>query len=156
MISFPLYASTISETVQNRLEAACSFLKNADFSALPDDTLSINGEIMYAMIQSFDIQEPLCVPFETHKKYIDIQFVLDGTLELEVTNRSRLTPCSDYDIQNDVIFYKENIGSKIVLHKGDMAVLFPCDGHRMFCSPLPNEIHHIRKCVVKVSVEDNA
>ncbi|MBR0417701.1 MAG: YhcH/YjgK/YiaL family protein [Erysipelotrichaceae bacterium] len=145
----------ISEDLQKRIKLALDFIENTDLESEDDGTYEINGKHVYAMLQSFDVKEKIDVPFETHKKYLDIQYVIKGVLKLHITDRTGLTPTSGYDPLNDVIFYQESPSyTTLRLYPGELAILFPDDGHRMICDPNKGDITKIRKCVVKVEVED--
>ncbi len=141
----------LSPGLRSRLDKAFSFLASNDFSSMPDGTYPIDGDSVYAMIQSFHVTDPIDVEFETHRKYLDVQYVLSGVLEIKVAERCVLTPCTEYDPVNDVIFYRRmEDASHLRLYPGEYAVLFPTDAHRMVCFPKEGQTAEIRKVVVKV------
>ncbi len=147
--------SSVTPKVQKRLEAAINFLKEADFSSLEDETYTIDENNVYAMVQSFCVEDEINVPFETHEKYIDVQYVISGRLDICIAPKDKLTVCSSYDEENDVIFYESYDDESIIkIQPGSYAVLFPSDGHRMVCKSNGIEPVKIRKCVVKVSQAD--
>ena len=89
--------------------------------------------------------------FESHKKYIDIQFVLDGEEQIEVENISNLEVYKRYDPEIDLIKYKhKDFVSKIILKNGEGIVLFPEDGHMP--SVKVNETSKVLKVVIKLEV----
>lgn len=90
--------------------------------------------------------------FESHKKYIDIQFIVAGEEIIEVENIDNLTLEHAYDEENDFMEYKNQLAvSKLVLRAGDGMILFPEDGHKP-CIQLENPAKVI-KIVVKLAVE---
>ena len=134
----------ISPAVAERLEKATQYLAKTDFSALEDGAYEIDGKTIYVLLQSFHVEEGIDAAFETHRAYIDVQYVIDGRLDLCVTPANQL---------QDVIFYKRDAAETILrLTPGNMAILFPQDAHRMVCAPSPKEPTYIRKCVVKVRI----
>ena len=137
----------------DRLNQAVRYLEEHDLSALEDGTYVIDGEDIYMMLQSFRVEAPIDAAYETHRKYIDIQYVLEGELELLIGNRSRFIPAGEYSTEQDVQFYepREN-DAHVILQEGEMAILFPEDAHKMICFPKTGETVRIRKAVVKVRV----
>ena len=89
--------------------------------------------------------------FESHKEYIDVQFILDGEEIIEVSNTDDLIENFSYDKNMDLIKYNDTKNSSIIkLQKGDIAIFYPNDGH-MPCIELKESIKVV-KTVVKVRV----
>lgn len=89
--------------------------------------------------------------FESHRKYIDVQFILDGEEIIEVSDIKNLDVTFPYDENMDIIKYNDNVNASIVkLQKGDVAIFFQEDGH-MPCIKL-NKPGKVVKTVVKVAV----
>ncbi len=89
--------------------------------------------------------------FESHKRYIDVQFILEGEEIIEVSHIHDLDVDHAYDEQNDLIRYRDaNRASSLKLKKGDVAVFFPEDAHM----PCLENSHSVKvvKTVVKVKV----
>lgn len=90
--------------------------------------------------------------FESHRKFIDVQVVIEGEEWMEVADISRATVRRPYNEERDFIVY-ENSRANGVLHviAGQAAVFFPQDVH------LPGLCGNdgptlVRKTVVKVPV----
>ena len=66
--------------------------------------------------------------FESHKRYIDIQYIVEGEEDMEVADIDTLTLTDEYDEQDDYMLY-EGRGALLHFKKGDFAVYFPEDGH---------------------------
>ncbi len=89
--------------------------------------------------------------FESHKKYIDIQFILEGEEIIEVVDTSHLLAQFNYEESLDLIKYENtDNASSVRLQKGDVAIFYPKDGH-MPCIAASESIKVI-KTVVKVQV----
>lgn len=154
MIHTPLYQLDKNHLDQ-RFIKAFAFLSDPELANYEDGTYPIDGTNAYAMIQSFDVPDtnPIDVEFETHREYIDIQYVITGTLEIGITHSDNLTPNTEYNPKDDVIFYERYAPYTLIkLAPGEFAVLYPEDAHRMICIPAEGTHTHIRKCVVKVHV----
>ena len=86
---------------------------------------------------------------ETHRKYIDIQYVLEGEEYVYIADTETLDVNTPYT--DDIIFY--NVPQKytrIKLKTGDYVVLYPQDAHCP-CVACENP-SKVKKVVVKVSV----
>ena len=89
--------------------------------------------------------------FESHKSYIDVQFILDGEETIEVANNQTLQITSQYNEDMDLIKYDDTkSASSLKLQKGDIAIFFPEDAH-MPCLQT-NKSEKVVKTVVKVAV----
>lgn len=90
--------------------------------------------------------------FESHRKYIDVQVVLEGEEVIELEDISRLTVSQPYLEERDVIKYADTpAASRLVLRAGDAAILYPVDGH-LPSLQLGDSRVLVRKTVVKVPV----
>ena len=68
--------------------------------------------------------------YESHLKYIDIHFIIDGYETLEVEDVSRLDIEIPYNEQKDSTIYNNRTkGSILNLKKFDIAIFYPEDGH---------------------------
>lgn len=89
--------------------------------------------------------------FESHRQYIDVQFILEGEEIIEVTNINNLEVDFEYNNEMDLLKYKSTSNSSIIkLKKGDIAIFYPEDAH-MPCVKLDKSIKVV-KTVVKVAV----
>ncbi|MCC6415545.1 MAG: YhcH/YjgK/YiaL family protein, partial [Opitutaceae bacterium] len=90
--------------------------------------------------------------YESHRRYIDIQVVLEGEELMEVADIGRLTVKEPFVEERDVIMYGDFGGASVLrFQPGDAAVYRPEDGH------MPNlrvgaEGALVRKVVMKVPV----
>ena len=90
--------------------------------------------------------------FESHRKYIDVQVIVEGREAMEVAEIGRLTVAEPYFEPRDFIKYADTSStSSLRILAGDVAVFFPLDGH-MPCLQLDRPIL-VRKTVVKVPVD---
>ena len=90
--------------------------------------------------------------FEAHKKYIDVQVLLEGEECIEVSLERDLATLESYDAQREVMFLKapEHVAS-LPMRPGWFAILYPHDIHRPGCH-LGGK-RNVRKIVMKVAVE---
>ncbi|HVU23160.1 MAG TPA: YhcH/YjgK/YiaL family protein [Opitutus sp.] len=91
--------------------------------------------------------------FESHRRYIDVQVVIDGEEWMEIIDVTRAIVRRPYQDERDFIVY-ENGAAGAVLHVtgGQAAVFFPADVHLPgLCGADGPAL--VRKTVVKVPVE---
>jgi biofilm protein TabA len=89
--------------------------------------------------------------FESHKQYIDVQFILEGEEIIEVINTNELEVNFPFDEEMDLTKYNDTTNaSSVKLKKGDVAVFFPEDAH-MPCLKLKDKLKVV-KTVVKVAI----
>lgn len=136
------------------VQKALEYLRSHDFTKLEDGRYPIDGDKCVANLQRYTtrvLEE--CRP-ETHKKYVDIQYVVEGeeymgwcpfSPDLKVT--------APYDAEKDITFYEELVpDSNIVLTPGRFAVIYPEDVHRPQ-GAVEGEPGPVTKVVVKISVD---
>lgn len=89
--------------------------------------------------------------FESHRQYIDIQFILDGKERIDVYPAELLEIDEEYNAEMDLIKYIDHKNvSSLYLRRGDVAIFFPEDAH-MPCLRA-EESTLVYKTVVKVPV----
>ncbi len=85
--------------------------------------------------------------FETHKKYIDIQYVYDGTEVIGYADIDTLKVTKEYDAEGDYALH-EGEGVFFTLKPGDFAVFAPMDAHMPGCGDGKS-----KKVIIKVPVK---
>ena len=132
-----------------RVYTALEILKNTDFLKMYLGRYELDGDNIFYMVQSYDT-DPEKTISEAHKKYIDIQFMVDGEELIGVAPMC----CDKKEVEakpeNDVWFYDCKT-EPITLIKNSFMVLYPNDLH---CPGVAtnNKAMTCRKVVVKVRV----
>lgn len=138
--------------LSDKFKKAFTFLWETDLSALPVGNIAIDGEDVYANVQSYTTMAAEECPFESHRAYFDLQYVAEGEECFGYTPVEMLVPSMDYDAERDLIFYNEPEESgAVILKKGDFAIVPPEDGHapRRMTAAGPCKV---KKIVVKIKV----
>ena len=135
--------------LSEKFKKAFTFLRDTDLAALPVGNVPIDGNEVYANVQSYSTMDAADCPFESHKEYFDVQYVVEGEECFGYEPVENLIPSVEYDAEKDLIFYQEpaDFGS-VILKAGDFAIVPPEDGHaprRMTA----NGSCHVKKIVVK-------
>jgi YhcH/YjgK/YiaL family protein len=134
------------------LQKAFDFLRSPGLQALPDGRVEIDGDRVFALVQRFETKWAATPKFECHQKYIDIQFVLSGEEIIGWASVERMEITVAYDAGKDISFGTVAKGqwTPVHLQAGQMAVLYPEDGHAPKMA-LRNP-SAVMKIVVKVGV----
>lgn len=94
--------------------------------------------------------------YESHRAFIDVQAVIEGEEGIDVADIARLRVTEPYSPEKDLIRYGSfEFGSWLRVGSGDIAILFPPDGH-MPCLHPGKEPVLVRKIVMKVPVPPQA
>ena len=136
---------------ERKFKVAFEFLKRKDLADLPVGWIEL-GEGVRASIQRYTSFKWDENRFETHEKYFDVQYVIEGMETCGVCDRSSCKVIAvPYNESNDVTFYDEPEHYSIVfLNAGDFIVLAPEDAHKPRCAA--EKQIPIKKIVVKVPV----
>lgn len=90
--------------------------------------------------------------FECHRKYLDLQVVLDGQEVVEVADLAALTPQVPYDQGRDAAFLAGEATLSATAQAGWFYLLTPQDGHRACLhTHRPNAY---KKAVVKIPIRE--
>jgi YhcH/YjgK/YiaL family protein len=117
----------------------------------PDGRHAIEGEKLFALVQSYTTAPAAEKRFETHRKYIDIQYIVSGEEALLHAPAEGLEVSVPYDAEKEAMFYRDPaISSATALRAGEFTIYFPNDAHKGACA-----LHApvaVRKIVLKVAV----
>jgi len=113
------------------LKKAFDFLRSPGLQALPDGRVEIDGDRVFALVQRFETKWAATPKFECHQKYIDIQFILSGEEIIGWAPLERMEITVAYEADKDISFGTVAKGqwTPVHLQAGQMAVLYPEDGH---------------------------
>lgn len=127
---------------------AFAFLRSADLQALAPGRHAIQGEQLFAIVEACAGRTRAEAKLECHRRYIDIQLVLQGIDEMGWKPVAAcLDPATDYDAGRDIRFFNDAPAGWIAVPAGAFCIFFPEDAH----APLVSS-GAIRKAVVKVAV----
>ena len=134
------------ETAQAEAAEPGLFITSAPSGA----TVEIDGKDVYAMHQIYTTKSDEGRLYENHKEYVDVQYVLEGTEIIRVTDAGGLSVTNEYNSENDVALFALADGTDVKLGPGDFVVLFPHDAHvPQLMSGSPDDV---KKIVIKVRV----
>jgi YhcH/YjgK/YiaL family protein len=126
------------------------YLLNTDFNNLADGRHEIEGDKLFALMQTYDTKSESELRYEAHKKYIDIQFMISGNESFFHADTSYCDIIEMYSDETDVAFYKADGILYQVLEK-QFYILFPQDAHKP-CMHYNNKVQSVKKVVLKVLI----
>ena len=140
------YHSVIKKVLQ--------YLKETDFKQMTDGDYKFEEDGIIVKLQRYETRSPMLCKPETHNKYIDIQFIVEGA---ECVGWCPLSPdlkiSEPYDSEKDVTFYEKLIPeSSVILSDRHFAVLYPDDVHRP-CGYVDELPAKVTKVVVKIPLK---
>jgi biofilm protein TabA len=117
-----------------------------------DGRMDIDGDRLYASVASYETGSREERRFEAHRKYIDVQVLLEGEECIDVSLEKDLSTLEAYDEKKDVMFLKppQHVAS-LPMRPGWFGVFYPHDIHRPGCHL--REKRRVQKIVMKVAVE---
>ena len=133
-----------------KIQTALNFLHRDDLADLPEGWIELDNGVR-ASVQHYTTMAAETLDFETHEKFFDVQYLIEGVELIGVVGREGLVEKTPYDSTNDVTFYEEPVLSgAVLLRAGDYVILAPEDAHKPRC--LAGEAMPVKKIVLKVPV----
>ena len=132
-----------------RIDRAFEYLHQTNLTALEPGDYEIDGESIYARVLAYTTRLPGNCEWEAHRRYIDLQVMVEGAERIAYTPLSSMTP-GEYDEAKDFL-HLSGTGDPVTLSSGSFMLLWPTDGHMPGLAadqPAP-----IKKVVVKIVVD---
>ena len=134
-----------------KFRTAFEFLKREDLVSLPEGWIDL-GSGVRAGIQHYNSFKREDNKFESHDRFFDIQYVIEGEEYCDVCERSLCDMiASPYDESGDyTLYYDPPYYSSVLLTPGSFVVLGPEDVHKPRC--MVSVSTPVRKVVIKIPV----
>lgn len=130
-------------------ETAFNWMKNQDLKSLAVGKYPIDGENVFASVTEI-IDKPFeDTKWESHKKYIDLQYVISGEEKIGIAPTTNAKVTNDYNPAKDVANYEINEADFVIANHKVFYLFFPEDAHR------PNikvNEEKVKKLVIKIKV----
>ena len=132
-----------------RFKQAFDYISRIDIHAIPIGRHEVDGDSMYALVQGYNTKWKEEGKWEAHRRYIDLQYVVQGAEGMGYANIHHLQQ-GEYISEKDFLpLFGE--GDQIPLRSGFFVLLFPEDAHMP--SMALGESKPARKIVLKIAVE---
>lgn len=126
---------------------AFDFLIQADVEEMADGRVDLDGDRMYANVMSVEGVGRDAARMETHRRYIDIQYVIKGCDVMGWRSAAEPLQGMGYDAAKDIEFHRAAPTFWFEVPAGHFAVFMPEDAHASLAGT-----GAVRKVVVKVLV----
>jgi YhcH/YjgK/YiaL family protein len=136
-------------TLHPQFKRAFDYVNEIDIKAIPVGRHEIDAEAMYALVQKYDTKLKEEGKWEAHRRYIDLQYVVEGAEGIGYANIHHLKQ-DEYDSVKDFLPLQGE-GDLVTVRSGSFVLLFPEDAHMpgmAIGTPAP-----VKKIVLKISVE---
>ena len=127
MIIDALAESQLIYPLHPSFEQAFTFLRSTDLESLPIGRINIDGDAIYALVQEYHTKPVDQGNWESHKRFIDIQYIVSGVELINFGTISQMQ-LGNYDMERDFQSMTGD-GQLIELSAGSFMVFFPQDAH---------------------------
>ena len=135
--------------INERIAKGFDFLRTTDLDSLPSGKHDIEGDTIFALVQEYQTKPLNECKLESHKKYIDIQYVIRGEEMMGVTTQNN-QKIIEVNEEKDYTFYEGNT-SLVLVSKGMFTIFFPDDLHQPCVQT--ESAAEVKKVVIKVMIE---
>jgi YhcH/YjgK/YiaL family protein len=123
-------------------------IRHTDFFAMAPGRYNLLGEDLIAIVELVPGKTREVARLEAHRRYIDIQWVLDGVDEMGWKPLADcFNPVSEHSVEKDIRFFNDAPASWIAVPPDHFCVFFPEDAH----APLVSA-GMVRKVIFKIAV----
>lgn len=129
---------------------AFQYLQETDFSKVEKGRYEIDGTAIIAIVNEYDTIPTTGEQMESHKKYIDIQYIVRGEELIGHDFLQEQIPSKPYSEEEDFMLFAEAPVFFSKLQQGMFAIFFPTDLHMPNIKV--NEPVSVKKVVMKVSI----
>ena len=139
------------QALSPRFEKALAFLRQVN-DQTPVGRCEIAGEDIFAFVQQHSTKPVAERQYESHRKYIDVQYIQRGREIMYWAPLPLLTNVTmPFDVEKDAALYGLiPQGVPVQVRAGQFTIFFPADGHIPSCAW--GEPAEVLKVVVKVRV----
>lgn len=136
--------------IDKRLADAVHYITTLEKNKLEIGTYKVNDNFYYSVQEYYTKPQSECL-LESHKKYVDIQWIVEGVEAIEMVDISRLQVEKIYSKDKDIMYWKviPNM-MRVVLKEETYIVLYPDNAH-MGCISIENPVR-VKKIVGKVKI----
>lgn len=147
MILDKIQNANLYKGVHTGISKALEYLENTKLSDLAPGRYDFEDDTFYVMVFEYETKNAEGNLLESHIKYIDVHYVVEGIEQIGVTTLVSQKPTKIYDTVNDYALFKEQY-DLIKLKKGMFAIFFPDDLHMPGIES--STVSKVKKIVVKV------
>lgn len=141
------------KSIHPGIEKALTYIENTNFNTLPLGKHDIDGDAVFVILKEYQTKHIENDNFlESHRKHIDVQYVVEGVEQMGVTTLSNQRPEKEYDVVEDYMLFDEPYDI-ITVNKGRFAIFFPDDMHMPDITT--DQPSYVKKAVIKVKIQNS-
>ena len=103
---------------------AFEFLAGADLKKMPLGKQELEGKHLFVALDEYTTKDKQDTKYESHRKYIDIQYIIHGDESMGWKNREGLVNSTEYDEEKDLEFFEGKHDSVVRVPPGSYTVRF--------------------------------
>ena len=127
-------------------QALTNFIEG-NLANLPNGKYTLIENKLIAIISTYNTLQEDNAVWESHKKFIDVQYMIHGSELFGCTGIKNLAISKKYSSENDCLFYKGD-GPLFVLNEGMFVVFYPNNAHKPGIQI--NESKTVKKLILKI------
>jgi len=135
--------------LNERIKKAFDYIRNTDLKNIEPGRYEIDGENIFALISEYKTKSEKEGKLEAHKKYLDVQYVIEGEELMGYAPLGDQKILEPYKEENDIVFFKGE-KSFIKVSSGMLAIFFPEDVHMPGINT--EKISDVKKLIIKVRI----
>ena len=128
-------------------DKAFAYLKTTDLKTLANGRHVIDGENVYGIVTQAPTKDYDKTAFESHRKYIDLQYVITGEEKMAKAPVTSVTVSKPYEAAADIAYYSGE-GKIYTVPAASFMLFFPTEAHRPNITPGGNKV--VKKIVIKI------
>ena len=147
MITDNLKNAKIYYAIHPYFEKAFEYLQNTNFQKLSDGRHNIEGDKIFALISRYETVSTEEKKWESHRKYIDIQYLAEGNEKIGFSEHSLLKEETEFSEKDDYQLFSGS-GDFFTLNKDKFVIFFPGEPHKPGC--IFENSEKVLKIVIKI------
>jgi len=141
--------ASIYYRVHANFKRAFDYINRIDTVTIPSGRYEIDGVDMYALVQEYNTKLKEQGSWEAHRRYIDLQYVVQGVEGIGYANIHHLQQ-GEYEAGKDFLPLQGE-GNLVTVHSGSFVLLFPEDAHMPGMAVGTST--PVKKVVIKIAFE---
>ena len=141
----------IYENTHPLFKEAFKWLKENATPDIADGRIEVKGDKIIALPQHYNTHPFESAKFETHKKYIDIQYVVSGVEDVYLGNPELMTSAIPFNPEKDIAFF-DGSGEAIRLHPREFLIIWPHEAHEP-CVTAGEKSAYVHKIIMKIAAK---
>lgn len=132
-------------------DEAFDFLRSHNLDTMAAGKYAIDDENVFATITIGPSKPFDKTNWESHRNYVDLQYVISGKEKIGVAPVATATVTTPYDVSKDIANYSAE-GKYHIAVPGTFFLFFPTDAHRPSIKVKGNDV--VKKLVIKIHVAE--